>query len=177
VSIGSATVLQPVGERPHRPQRWSRVLLLALVGALVGGAVLGGVWRLLAPLARASVVDGGVYLQGHQELQVAQDGWLTVVLALAGVLTATVQAVRAREPQHLRALVALVAVGLAGVVAWRVGEWLGPDSLRAQLAAGSQHPLTPLQLHTPAVPFVGPLLFAVTRCLAALFTSPDRRAG
>lgn len=165
------TVLQPVGGRPRRPQRWSRVLGWALAGALLGGAALGAVWRLLAPLARASVVDGGVYLQGHQELQVAQDGWLTVVLALAGVLVATVQAVRSREPQHLRALVALLALGVAGVVAWRVGEWLGPESLRRQVSAGNTRPLTPLQLHSPAVPLVGPLLFAVTRCLAALLTS------
>ncbi|GAB3600164.1 hypothetical protein GCM10027446_33200 [Angustibacter peucedani] len=168
-------MLQPAGARPRRRQRWLLVVVRSLVTALGGGALLGAVWRLLAPLARATVVDGGVYLEGHQELQVAQDGWLTVVLALAGVLVATVQAVRAREPQHLRALLALVALGVAGVVAWRVGEWLGPDSLRHQLAAGSQAPLTPLQLHTPAVPLVGPLLFAITRCLAALFSHPEPR--
>lgn len=152
------------------------MLARSLAAALIGGALLGALWRLLAPLARATVRDGGVFLTGHQELQAAQDGWLAAILALAGVATATVQAVRLREPQHLRALTTLVALGLAGIVAWRVGEWLGPDSLRQQVAAGSTRPLTPLQLHTPAVPLVGPLLFAVTRFLAALFASPDRRA-
>jgi hypothetical protein len=141
---------------------------------LLGGLVLGVAWRLLAPLARAQVVDGGVYLNGHQELQVAQDGWLTILLALTGVLVATVQAVRAREPQPLRAVAALLGVALAGVVAWRVGQWLGPQSLRRQVAAGSQHPVTPLELRTGAVLLVGPLLFAITRCLAAIFSSGDQ---
>ncbi len=169
------TALQAVTARPQGAQPWSLVLGRAVAAAVLGGALLGALWRLLAPLARATVRDGGVFLEGHQELQVAQDGWLAVVLALAGVATATVQAVRWREPQHLRALAALVAVALAGVVAWQVGEWLGPDSLRQQMAAGSTRPLTPLQLHTPAVPLVGPLMFAVTRFLAALFASSDRR--
>ena len=57
----------------------------------------------------------------------------------------------------------------------RIGEWLGPDSLRHQLAAHEAHPRTPLQLHSAAVLLVGPLLFAVTRCLAALFSSPTHQ--
>ncbi len=169
-------MLQPAGNGRRRPRRPGSVPALvgsALVATVGGGVVLGVLWRVTAPLARAQVIDGGVYLNGHPELQAAQDGWLTILLALAGVFVATVQAVRAREPQPARAVLALVAVGLAGLLAWQVGGWLGPDSVRSQVAAGSTRPLTPLQLHTVAVLLVGPLLFAVTRCLSALFTSSE----
>ncbi|WP_157371696.1 hypothetical protein [Angustibacter sp. Root456] len=147
---------------------------LPVAGALVVGVALGAAWRLLAPLARADVVGGGVYLTGHRELQVAQDGWLALLLALLGVTVATVQSARAREPQAGRAVVALLGVFVVGAVAWQVGQWLGPASLAAQVAAGATHPTTPLELRTTSVLLVGPLLFAVTRCLGALFSSPAR---
>lgn len=156
--------------REHRVVR----ALLPVSGTLVLAVALGAAWRLLAPVARADVVGGDVYLSGHPELQVAQDGWLALLLALLGVVAATVQSARAREPQAGRALLALLAVFAVGVVTVAVGQWLGPASLAAQVAAGSQHPLTPLKLSTPAVLLVGPLLFAVTRCLGALFSSPER---
>ncbi|MGN6301655.1 MAG: hypothetical protein ACTHN8_11265 [Angustibacter sp.] len=149
-------------------------VLLPVAGAVVLGVVLGVAWRLLAPLARADVVGGGVYLTGHPELQVAQDGWLALLLGLLGVTAATVQSARAREPQAGRAVVALLGVLAVGAVAWQVGQWLGPASLAAQVAAGAKHPTTPLELHTASVLLVGPLLFAVTRCLGALFSSPTR---
>jgi hypothetical protein len=173
LSIGA--VLQPAAspDRGWRPV--SRLLGTTLLLVLVGGAVLGLLWLWLAPVAAVQVIDGAVYLQGHAELQAAQDGWFAVVLGLAGVLVATVQAVRAREPQAARAVLAVVAVGLAGLVAWQVGQWLGPDSLRDQLAAHETHLRTPLQLHSAGVLLVGPLLCAVTRCLAALFSAPSQR--
>ncbi|HEX3004674.1 MAG TPA: hypothetical protein VHO27_10700 [Angustibacter sp.] len=157
-----------------RRERRSARALLPVAGAVVLAVGIGAAWRLLAPLARADVVGGGVYLTGHPELQVAQDGWLALLLALLGVTAATVQSARAREPQPRRAVVALLAVFAVGIGAWQVGEWLGPASLAAQVAAGATHPTTPLELRTTSVLLVGPLLFAVTRCLGALFSSPDR---
>jgi nitric oxide reductase large subunit len=124
--IGAGTA-----SRRRSPQRALRAVLL-VAGTLVTGAVVAVLWRLLAPLARADVVDGGVYLTGHQELQVGQDGWLALLMALLGITVATVQSVRAREPQAQRAVLALVAVAVVGVVAVQVGHWLGPDSLAAR---------------------------------------------
>ncbi|KQX63591.1 hypothetical protein ASD06_10640 [Angustibacter sp. Root456] len=164
-----------IGARPGRRREHPAVrAALPVAGALVVGVALGAAWRLLAPLARADVVGGGVYLTGHRELQVAQDGWLALLLALLGVTVATVQSARAREPQAGRAVVALLGVFVVGAVAWQVGQWLGPASLAAQVAAGATHPTTPLELRTTSVLLVGPLLFAVTRCLGALFSSPAR---
>lgn len=152
------------------------------------GVLCGVVWWWLAPLARADVDAGAVYLRGHQELQVAQDCWFAVVLGALGVITATVHGWRlgghggdARGPgardafgrrsggQAGQLVLLAVAVLLAGVVAWRTGEWLGPSGLAEQVAHGSQHPVTPLRLHTAATLLVGPFLFAFTAFLAAVF--------
>jgi hypothetical protein len=132
-------------------------------------------------MARADVSDGSVFLQGHQELQAAQDGWFVVVLGALGIVTATVHAWRSgghgggRAGQPVRQLVLLAsALLLVSLVAWRTGAWLGPDGLARQVADGSQHPLTPLDLHTVAALLVGPFLFAFTAFLAAVFGAGGR---
>jgi hypothetical protein len=178
MTIPTTGLIQPAGRRPLGPARpllQRAALGVALV--LVAGAVLGVAWRLLAPVVTAQVIDGGVYLDGHSELEAAQDGWLAIVLGAAGLALATAQAVRSREPQLARALLALVAVTASGFVAWRVGVWLGPPSLGSQLAAHSTDVRTPLRLHTAAVLLVAPFMFAVTRSLAALFGSDRSAAG
>jgi hypothetical protein len=147
-----------------------RLVLRGGVGSVVGGALCGLLWWWLAPMARADVVDGGVYLTGHAELQAAQDGWFVVVLALAGVAVATYQSLRPPGHEVLRAVLGPVAVTVVGLVAWGTGYLLGPGSLAAQVRAGEQHPLTPMQLHTLVALAVGPLMFCVTRFLAALFS-------
>ncbi|GAA4353168.1 hypothetical protein [Angustibacter luteus] len=174
MSISAGVVIQPAAAPRRGWRRLGRVTLIDLGLAVVGGVLLGVAWRLLAPVATAQLIDGGVYLQGHQELEAAQDGWLAIVLGLAGVLVATVQAVRAREPQAVRAVLAVVGLGIAGVIAWQVGQWLGPDSLRHQIDAHTTPLRTPLELHSAGVLLFGPLLFAITRCLAALFSAPRR---
>ena len=91
------TVLQPAGEarggrRARRPSvgraPW-RVAVLTTLLVLATGAAMGAAWWLLAPTAQAQVQAGQVFLQGHQELQVAQDGWFALVAGAAGVLVAT----------------------------------------------------------------------------------------
>jgi hypothetical protein len=170
--IGTGALLQPAGgaSRPRRPRSAPREALLYVAAVVVSGVALGAIWRLLAPIAKTDVVAGGVYLQGHQELWAAQDGWYAIITGLAGVAAATVQSVRARPPLTVRAVAALLGVAGACVLARWVGRWLGPSSLAHQVAQGVQHPWTPVQLHSFAAYLVGPLLFAITRCLAALLS-------
>lgn len=175
MSLGAGAILQPA-RAGYRSRRAARVLLLrAAVASGSAGLALGVLWRLLAPVVQAQVVDGSVFLRGNQELAIAQDGWLVILLGLAGVTLATVQSLRPGDDDAVRALVGLGGLVLAGVVAWRVGTWLGPGSLRSQVAAGLSHPSTPLELHTPAALLVGPVLYCVTRCLAALLTTGGGR--
>lgn len=161
---------------PRRRAGWLAPVA-AVLAVVVGGAVLGLAWRLLAPLARAQVVQGQVLLSGHQELQVAQDGWFALVTGLAGVVVATLVALRGSRRPMLGALASILAVALAGVVAWRVGVLLGPASLVDQVHGGSTRPLTPLALHTPSALLVGPLLCCLTAFLAALFTGDQGTDG
>lgn len=182
------SVLATPGGVPSPKGRRSLPASVVSAGLFVAVGVLAGVvWWWLAPLARADADAGAVYLRGHAELQAAQDCWFAVVLGVVGVLTATVHGWRssgrgtssgqgrATTRQVEQVLVLTAAVGLAGVVAWATGSWLGPDSLAAQVADGARHPLTPLQLHSVAALLVGPFLFAFTAFLAALFgAGPDR---
>jgi hypothetical protein len=166
------------------------VVRLALVVA--AGVVAGVVWWWLAPMARTDLEQGSVYLRGHAELQAAQDCWFAVVLGALGVLTATVHAWWSSGPtgrgpdgrSHrgsvgaVRRVVGLTAAMLlAALVAWQTGSLLGPDPLAAQVAAGAQHPLTPLQLHSSGALLVGPFLFAFTAFLAAVFGAGPDRSG
>jgi hypothetical protein len=176
------TVLRPAGEtrRGRRPRRGvgragarvgaGRAAVLGALLILAGGVAMAVAWWQLAPTAQARVQDGQVLLQGHQELQVAQDGWFVVVAGAAGVLVATVLALRPSRRPVTEALLAAAGLGLAGVLAWRLGSWLGPAPLLDQVRGGSSRPRTPLALHTMSVLLVAPLLFSITRFLGALFT-------
>ena len=173
------TVLQPAGDArgrrgPRRPAGGGRLAgatAAAAVGIVLAGAAMGVLWWWLAPTARAQVQGGQIFLQGHQELQVAQDGWFAVVVGAAGVLLATVLALRPGPRPAVQAVVAAVGLALAALLAWRVGSWLGPGPLAEQVRAGATRPITPLALHTPQpLLLVGPLLFCFTRFVAALLT-------
>jgi hypothetical protein len=149
-----------------------------VLAVLVGGAALGVAWWWLAPTAVARVEDGSVVLQGHQELQVAQDGWFAVVVCAAGVLVATVLAMRHSRRPAVEAVLAAVGLAAAALIAWRVGTWLGPAPLVDQVRAGSTRPVTPLVLHTPEpLLLLGPLLFSLTRFVAALLTGDPAVGG
>jgi hypothetical protein len=160
------------------------------VAAVVAVGVLCGVlWWWLAPLARADVEQGAVYLRGHTELQAAQDCWFAVVLGALGVVTATVHGWRSVGRHGDRAsassgaaqlgepVLLVVALIVVGLVAWRTGVRLGPGDLAGQGADGAQHPLTPLQLHSAAVLLVGPFLYAFTAFLAVVFGGGPRRSS
>jgi hypothetical protein len=149
--------------------------IVTLVVVLAAGLVWGGLWDWLAPTARTVVQDGGVYLQGHEELMVGQDGWFVVLGAIAGAVLATVWPALWPALTRSRPVVSVgagvVACLASGLVAWGVGTWLGPDALTSQLKAGVKAPITPLALHTPASLLFAPFLFVVVRGLMELFGS------
>lgn len=160
----------PTGRRARRrPDLASSLAPLAVV--ITAGLVWGLLWWQLAPTATTVVQDGGVYLQGHEELMIGQDGWFVVLGAGVGAVLSVLWPLVA----HLRQVAALAA-GLAGsvaagLIAWGLGGWLGPDPLRDQLAAGVKAPVTPIELHTPVALLFAPLLFAVVRVLVELVGS------
>ena len=162
--------------RPERPPHSTSVV--AVGTAVVGlGLLLGVLWWVAAPLARADVAGGEVLLAGHQELQAAQDGWFAAVTGLTGVLVATVTALLPGRHEAVSAALAPVLGILVAVIAWRTGVLLGPSSLADQVRDGATQPLTPLQLHAYGVLLAGPFLFAMTRFFASLFSAQQLPAG
>ena len=148
-----------------------RVSLVAVAVILTAGLAWGLLWWQLAPTATTVVQDGGVYLQGHEELMVAQDGWFVVLGAVTGALLSVVWPLVVRQRQVAGLVAGLVGCLASGLIAWGLGVWLGPDSLRDQLAAGVKAPITPLVLHTPVALLFAPMLFAVVRVLVELVGS------
>ena len=156
----------PAAARPRR-------LALTVLGAAAAGVPAGVAWWLLAPTARTTVENGSVFLEGHQELHAGQDGWLAIVLLGLGVLLGIGHAVRVRAGGEVRSLVALTTGALlAGPVAWFVGARLGPPGLRAQLADGSTHPTTPLDVRAWGVVGLAAVALVVTRLVLALLDVP-----
>ena len=138
---------------------------------VAAGLAWGLLWWRLAPTATTVVQDGGVYLRGHEELMAAQDGWFVVLGAITGAVLSTVWPMVSRRRPIAGLLAGLAGCVAAGLLAWALGVWLGPSSLRDQLAAGVKAPITPLVLHTPVALLFAPMLFAVVRGLMELLGS------
>ncbi|MEU1176181.1 DUF2567 domain-containing protein [Streptomyces sp. NPDC005820] len=110
-----------------------REAAVVTVAVAVAGALLGVLWRYLAPSVPlvGDVVNGGwvVYLKDTEgEQAIGVDGTFTLLaLAFGAVSAAVVFAWRRRGGVPL--VVALLAGGLLGsLLAWRLGVWLGPGS-------------------------------------------------
>ncbi len=107
----------------------------ATLWAVPAGALAGVVWWLVSPLARFEKAAGGAVGVGQaSETAIAADGWFAVTALVVGVLAGLAVAFLARG-DRLAALVGLTLAGLLGsLVAWRVGEALGPASIEVQAA-------------------------------------------
>ncbi len=153
--------------------------LWALGLPVLGGAVLGPVWWLLAPTAPVQVALSGetllVSAPSSPELYAAQDGTMALLGVVAGVVTGVAVAARARERPLILTLLAVAGAALGSAVALAIGVWLGPASLADQGALGVDAPggsagadgslISPLGVHAPAVLVVWSL---VTLLVAAL---------
>jgi len=108
---------------------------MVVVGSLAAGSPLGLVWWLVAPLARLTKRDDGVFAVGmREETAVAADGLFAVLGVLVGVLAAVLVAFLVRR--RLAGLAGLAVGGVLGsVLAWQVGTVLGPPSAEASAAA------------------------------------------
>jgi hypothetical protein len=139
------------------------VPLLVVAVLVVAGVAWGLVWWRVAPTAATTIEDGSIFLNGHDELMAAQDGWFAILGAVTGAVLALGWPLLTRRTPIAGVLAGLVGSGAAGLLAWRIGTALGPDPLKAQVLAGSKAPITPIVLHTPIAVLVAPMVFAVVR--------------
>jgi hypothetical protein len=146
-----------------RPVHRFRAPLLAVALIVLAGVLWGLVWYWVAPTSATEVIDGAVYLKGNQDLFAAQDGWFAILGAVTGGLLSAVWPSLSRHAPVPGVIAGLVGSAVAGLLAWRIGTWLGPDSLRAQVHAGVKAPITPLSLHAPIAVLMAPMFFAGVR--------------
>ena len=152
--------------------------LVAIVGAIGLGALLGVVWEALAP--RVSLVvasDGRPYPEGYQPEGYMTDDGIAALLCLAAGLVMGIVAVWAarriasRDHALLVALVSVLVLGAVGVVAlWWTGEALGSFDFDAVVAASAEGDVitAPLQLRMPGVLVLWPLAGVLVVFLAAV---------
>jgi len=140
---------------------------------LLAGLPAGVLWWVLAPRATFEVTADGPVALGRPsaELLIADDGVFTLLLAALG-LAAGMVAWRLRRRRGVATVLALaVGLVLASLVAWQLGELLGPGPAPAELTDVGARVTTPLQLSSPAAlavaPFVAVLVYVVSTLLAA----------
>jgi LPXTG-motif cell wall-anchored protein len=159
---------------------------LRLTALLVlAGIPAGLLWWWLAPREDYRVLaDGGVEALGKtsSELFAADDGVFVLILGGLGLL-AGIGGWLLRRRRGVTLLAALaVGTGLAGVLAWQLGELLGPGPTADDLTDVGATVTTRLELASmPALavaPFMAVLVYVVATLLAAgedLGRTPDAR--
>jgi hypothetical protein len=144
-----------------------RSSVLLAVGLALAGVPAGLLWWALAPRADFRVTaDGPVPLGDPSvELPVADDGVLVLVLGALGLLAGGL-AWALRRRRGVATVVALsVGASLAALIAWQLGELLGPGPTAAELERVGAVVTTPLSLAAlPALavaPFAAVLAYLV----------------
>lgn len=176
-----ATSQEPGDEpAPRDRSRSGLTAAAAVVVVLVVALAWAVLWWRLAPTARTTVSDGAIYLNGHDELNIAQDGWFALLAAISGGVLAVVLPVLVRGRPIVAFVAGVLASAAAGLIALGVGGWLGPDGLKAQYESGVKAPITPIQVHAPValMLLIAPMFFALVRFVAELLTAAlGGRAG
>lgn len=172
----------PSGPPPVRPAspwtelrrdlRWAIgvVVVLALVGL-----PLGALWWGIAPRADFRITAGGPVVIGNpsDELLVGDDVLFVLIMSGFGVLAGAAGWIAARR-RGLATLLALAVGTLAGaVLAWQLGELLGPPPTRAALAHVGGTVTTGLHLASLPALAAAPFFAVFVYVVAALWTRSD----
>jgi hypothetical protein len=169
----------PPARRPWSPWAeargdWRRFALL-LVGLALVGIPLGLLWWWLAPRADYRITSAGPVAIGNpsEELLAADDGVFVLLVAVLGLL-AGVGTWLVRRSRGIAALVG-VALGTlaAGVVAWQLGELLGPGPTKAALTHVGGTVTTRLSLGSLTALAVGPFLAVLVYLVGTLYARSD----
>lgn len=153
-----------------------RAGLITVLALTVAGLGAGALWAWLAPRADYRVTETQVVpVVGVPSAEVlfADDGVYVLVLAGLGVLAGLlVWLIRRRR--GVPALVGLAGgmVG-AGVVAWQLGELLGPGPSEAELTEVGRTITTGVDLAATAALAIGPFAAVLTYLVAAALTPDD----
>jgi imidazolonepropionase-like amidohydrolase len=146
--------------------------LIALLGSVLLGVLVGLLWEQLAPKARWVVQTGGALLNEAEQMDfIAADGWFAVLAAAAGVLCGTLSYLAFRR--RATALPIGLAIGglLGSLIAWRLGRALGPAPVDSHRGAPTGSTFDgPLDLRAHGVLLIWPIVAVlVVLVLTAIF--------
>lgn len=127
MDAGEAVPVGPTEKEGPGMKSEARQAAVILVAVAAAGVLLGLLWLWLAPRVPLIADSQAVYLKDSEgEQAIGVDGTFTLLALGFGVLSAAVVFLLRRRGGA--PLVVALAVGgvLAGVIAWRLGVWLGP---------------------------------------------------
>jgi Protein of unknown function (DUF2567) len=153
-----------------------RPAALVLAVLVVTGVPVGLLWWVLAPRADFRITADGPKAIGNppDELLAADDVIFVLLVAGVGVLAGVLAWSLLRRHRGVAMLVALaLGSGAAAVIAWQLGELLGPGPSKAALSDVGARVTTSLTLHSLPALAVGPFFAVLTYLLATLFTGRD----
>lgn len=152
--------------------------LVAVLGAIGLGALLGLAWEALAPRVSLIVAsDGKPYPEGYQPEGYMTDDGIAALLCLAAGLVVGIAAVwvsrrvASRDHALLVALASVLVLGTAGALAlWWTGQNVGAFDFDALVASSPEGTTltAPLTLRMPGVLVLWPMASVVVVFLAAL---------
>ena len=152
--------------------------LVAVLGAIALGALLGLAWEALAPRVTLVVAsDGKPYPEGYQpEGYMTDDGIAALLCLVAGLILGVAavwvsRRITARDHALLVALVSVLVLGAVGALAlWWTGEAVGAFDFDALVASSPEGTslTAPLTLRMPGVLVLWPLMSVAVVFIAAL---------
>jgi hypothetical protein len=173
-------VVSPPARRPwsaFREVRGDLRTAAVIVGVLaVSGFGIGLLWWALAPRADFRITAEGPVAIGNpsEELFAADDAVFALLMAGLGLLAGVLAWTLLRRRRGIATMLGLaVGTAVAGVIAWRLGELLGPAPSKAELADVGARVTTALGLHSLPALAVGPFCAVLVYLGFALFTRRD----
>lgn len=152
--------------------------LVAVLGAIALGALLGLAWEALAPRVTLVVAsDGKPYPEGYQpEGYMTDDGIAALLCLVAGLILGVAavwvsRRITSRDHALLVALVSVLVLGAVGALAlWWTGEAVGAFDFDALVASSPEGTslTAPLTLRMPGVLVLWPMAAVLVVFLAAL---------
>ena len=152
--------------------------LVAVLGVIAFGALLGLAWEALAPRVTLVVAsDGKPYPEGYQpEGYMTDDGIAALLCLVAGLILGVAavwvsRRITARDHALLVALVSVLVLGAVGALAlWWTGEAVGAFDFDALVASSPEGTslTAPLTLRMPGVLVLWPLMSVAVVFITAL---------
>lgn len=134
-------------DRPVRSlSPFARSVVVQGVAAALLGALAGALWNWVVDLPGYTVGEDGVATMSERQLVglFTVDYWFSVIGLLVGLLLGVWAWMTIGRRGWWVVVVAVLTSALAGIIAWRIGEALGPQHFEERLGRATQGQVVPV---------------------------------